>query len=121
MTVLPAQFDGVVTDTTDPHENRAWRSDEAALCAMALAHSARTVATQILLFVFTPMTIVPGDPHDTAGFDMIDFGGDRACHEIASDKPVFLGITSAVQTELVKVLDQNSTKPSPRAVMKPIR
>ena len=93
--ILPAELDRVVTYRPYIVKPGFGDGNEFSLRAMALTQCAGTVPAKVCLLVLSHVTILPGYPHDPFGFDMVDFGWKLRLHL------------------------QSSTKPSPKAVIKP--
>lgn len=112
MTVMPAQFDRVITDAADTLQRCARNFNEAPLGTMALAKRAGTITTQVLFPVLTDVTVVPGDAHHTARFDMVNLRRNVHKNRRANSK---------ARSQLTLYwFSQNSIRPSPIAVMNPI-
>jgi hypothetical protein len=73
VTVVPAEFDGVVTDRADLLQPCPRNGNKISLHPMPLAQCTGTVSTQILLRVFSDVAIIPSDPNEALRFDMVNF------------------------------------------------
>ena len=73
MAVVPAEFDGVVTDRADLLQLCPRNGNKISLHPMSLAQCTGTVSTQILLRVFSDVAIIPSDPNEALRLDMVNF------------------------------------------------
>ena len=73
VSVVPPEFDSIVTHGMDLLQFGAGSGDEISLRPVSLTQGARTVATQIFLGVFSDMTVIPGDSNAAVCFDVVNF------------------------------------------------
>jgi hypothetical protein len=73
VTILPSEFDGVVAHETNLPQLCVGNVDKVSLRAVSLTQGAGTVTTKILLRILSNVTIIPGDPHTTVRFNVINF------------------------------------------------
>ena len=72
MTIVPSQFDGVVSDGADFLKLRARHGDESPLRSVALTKRARTITAKIFLSVVTRVAVVPSDPYAATGSRVVN-------------------------------------------------
>ena len=78
VTVVPPEFDGIVTDAVDLLQPGAGNGHKIYLRSVSLAQCARTVPTKIDLRVVSDVAIIPSDSDETVSLNMVNFG--RAVH-----------------------------------------
>jgi hypothetical protein len=93
VTIVPVKFYRVVSYWLDANQLSIRNGDKLARDAVPLAKSARAVTPQVRFWIVPGMVIIPQNPDDALGFDVIDLGWKSASHLVAWLLPLKLNQT----------------------------
>lgn len=80
MTIVPVKFYRVVSYWMDVNQLSIRNGDKLPGGAVPLAKSARAVTPQVRFWIVSCMVIIPQNPDDALGFNVIDLGWKSASH-----------------------------------------
>jgi hypothetical protein len=93
VTIVPVKFYRVVSYWLDANQLSIRNGDKLARDAVPLAKSARAVTPQVRFWIVPGMVIIPQNPDDALGFDVIDLGWKSASHLLTWLLPLKLNQT----------------------------